>query len=331
MSGGAPRSPRSFSELPSPATLFRMRLYDQASVDLIRDAKEKLKPLLKLRDGGNLKRIQAARTPEELLDLSPLATGLAQEAWHSRMRSLGPQVLPFIRDILHQVQSLDNNEVRHRISALLIAELRWQGEAGAQALQSCLEDLDDEAAALACVALGLINSPTSAKDVWQRYLRLKALTPESHFIGGLWGLIDLGDRRVAGEVFDYLRQKRYFYELFGFLSLAGDQRALGLLITQAMEQGRGDGIDALMAATAIAHRVGKLILVRELLTTAQPDLSEGKIGVRAHADDNAGDEIANMILSRPVQEVHEYFALFYRGFQPQDATVADEFIRQNKG
>jgi hypothetical protein len=53
-----------------------MRLYDQASADLIRGAKEKLKPLLLLRDSGNIKRIQAAQTPEELLDLSPQATGL---------------------------------------------------------------------------------------------------------------------------------------------------------------------------------------------------------------------------------------------------------------
>jgi hypothetical protein len=43
------------------------------------------------------------------------------------------------------------------------------------------------------------------------------------------------------------------------------------------------------------------------------------------------DEITTMILSRPLREVEEYFPLFYRGFQPQDATVADEFIRQNKG
>jgi hypothetical protein len=61
--------------MPSAATLFRLRLYDQASADLIRGAKEKLKPLLKLRDGGNLQKIQAARTPEDLLDLSPRATG----------------------------------------------------------------------------------------------------------------------------------------------------------------------------------------------------------------------------------------------------------------
>jgi hypothetical protein len=138
---------------------------------------------------------------------------------------------------------------------LLVAELRWQGEAGAHALLSCLEDLDGEAASLACVALGLLDLPASAEQVWQCYLRLKALPQESHFIGGLWGLIDLRDYRVGGELYDYLVQKHYFYELFGFLSLAGDERALSSLITQAIEQGQGGGTDALMAATAIAHRV----------------------------------------------------------------------------
>jgi hypothetical protein len=303
-----------------------MRLYDQASVDLIRGAKEKLKPLFKLRDGGNIKRIQAAPTPEELLDLSPQATGLAQEAWHTRMRSFGTQALPSIQETLRQVQSLEDQEVRYRISALLIAELRWRGDAGAQVLLSCLDDLDHGAAALACVALGLVNLTASVEKVWQCYLRLKALTSESHFVGGLWGLIDLGDRRVAGELYEYLQQRRYFYELYGFLSLAGDERALGPLIGLAMELGQAQGADPLMAATAIAHRVGEPALIRQLLVSAQPDL--GDVG----ADERRqGEEIARMIMSRPAREVEEYFALFYRGFQPQDATAADAFIHQNKG
>ena len=95
----------------------------------------------------------------------------------------------------------------------------------------------------------------------------------------------------------------------------------------AMELGQGDGADALMAATTIAHRVGKPALVHELLKSAHPDHGQpGDADAQAQAD-----EIARMILSRPVQEVEEYFALFYRGFQPQDARVADELIRQNKG
>ena len=326
MSGGAPRPARFPQELPSPATAFRMRLYDQASADLIRGAKEKLKPLLKLRDGSNIRRIQAAQTPEDLLDLSPQATGLAQDAWHTRMRSFGPQAIPQIRDVLSQVQSLENIEVRDRISALLIAELRWQGDAGAQALLDCLGDLHGEAASLACVALGLLNLPAGADEVWQCYQRLKEFQQESYFIGGLWGLIDLQDRRVAGELCDYLQNNLNFYELYGFLSLAGDERAFASLLALAMEQGQNQGADALMAATAIAHRMGKPALVHALLSCAQPDLGDVETDALVQAE-----EIAGTILSRPVQEVHEYFALFYRGFQPQDAAVADEFIRQNKG
>ena len=85
-----------------------------------------------------------------------------------------------------------------------------------------------------------------------------------------------------------------------------------------------------MAATAIAHRVGKPALVRELLASALPDLDDIETEPPAQAQDIASDEIASTILSRSVREVHEYLALFYCSFQPQDATGADEFIRQNK-
>ena len=71
-----------------------------------------------------------------------------------------------------------------------------------------------------------------------------------------------------------------------------------------------------MAATAIAHRVGKPALVRELLASALPDLDDIETEPPAQAQDIASDEIASTILSRPVREVHEYFALFYCGFQP---------------
>lgn len=301
-------------EMPSAATLFRMRLYDQASADLIRSAQEKLKPLLKLRDGGTIQRIQAARTPEELLDLSPQATGLAQEAWHARMRSFGPEALPQIQKTLRQIRLLENHETRLRISALLIAELRWQGEAGAHALLACLDDLDGAAACLACVVLGLSRLTAASEKVWICYLTLKANPAEPDFIGGLWGLIDLGDHRVSGELLQYLQQGRIFYELFGFLSLAGDERALASLIASALDLGQEEGADSLMAATAIAHRVGKPGLVCALLNSSQSEPNRPEPEALAQAE-----EIAGMILARSPQEVEDYFALFYRGFQPRDA------------
>ena len=322
MAGGDTRPIRESSELPSAATLFRMRLYDRASADLIRAAKGKLQPLLKLRDGGHIKRIQAARTPEELLDLSPQATGLAQDAWHERMRAFGPQALPLIQGTLPQLSSLEDAQTRYRIAALLITELRWRDEPGVQVLLACLDDLDAQTAALACVALGLLRSPVSLQPVWECYLRLKALTRESHFIGGLWGLVDLGDRRAAGELDEYLKSGRRFYELFGFLSLAGDERSLVPLIASAMQLDQNTDADPFMAATAIAHRVEKPVLVHELLRGARPDSRQAKPEDLAQAE-----EVAALILSRPVQEVEEYFALFYRGFRPQDAGQAFKTIR----
>jgi hypothetical protein len=49
--------PRASEPLPGPATLFRMRIVDQASDDLLRQARARLAPLLKLRDGGKIKKI----------------------------------------------------------------------------------------------------------------------------------------------------------------------------------------------------------------------------------------------------------------------------------
>lgn len=328
------RQPVTVFELPSPATLFRLRLYDQTSADLIHSAKEKLQPLLKLRDRGKLQRIQAAHTPEELVDLSPQATGLAQDAWHTRMRAFGPAALPPIQEALQQLRFLEDREARDRISALLISELRWQGVAGAQVLLACLDELDNASACLACVALGLLRLPELSEPVWRCYLRMKARPDELNFIGGLWALIDLEDRRVANELLEYLQQQRHFYELFGFLSLAGDEQALPLLIQAAMEPGQKQSADALMAATGIAHRVGKPALVRQLLQITQSDPGRQEPGSQEKSAENgpdeiAADEIGTMILARPQTEVEEYFALFYHGFRPPDASAALETIRQN--
>ena len=94
----------------------------------------------------------------------------------------------------------------------------------------------------------------------------------------------------------------------------------------AIELGPDLGADPLMAATGIAHRVGKPALTRQLLRGPQLDPSCAEAEAQAEVE-----EIAVMILARPVQEVEEYYALFYRGFRPQDAKEAFQFTRQNKG
>jgi hypothetical protein len=234
-----------------------------------------------------------------------------------------------IQDTLRQVRALEDRETRYRICALLISELRWQGEDGGRALSACLDDLDDASACLACVALGLSRQPAFSEQVWRCYLRLKRRPAELDFIGDLWGLIDLQDRRVASELIEYLKQRRSFYELFGFLSLAGDDQALPLLIASALELGQKQSADPLMAATGIAHRVGKPVLVREVLESSR--LDQENIESKTSPEETAADEIGNMILARSMDEVEAYFALFYRGFRQQDATAALKSKRQNKG
>jgi hypothetical protein len=53
-------------------------------------------------------------------------------------------------------------------------------------------------------------------------------------VGALWGLIDLQDERAADALLELLTQGRRFYELFGFLSRAGDRRAIIPLLQLAM-------------------------------------------------------------------------------------------------
>jgi hypothetical protein len=57
-------------QMPAPGTLFRLRVLDQESGDLIRQARGRLANLMKLSDGGKLRRIQAAETLDDLLDLA---------------------------------------------------------------------------------------------------------------------------------------------------------------------------------------------------------------------------------------------------------------------
>ncbi len=313
------------NQFPSPATIFRMKIVDQASDDLLRRARAKLAPLLKLREGGTIKKIRAAATVEDLLDLSPQAKGLAQDAWHDRMRQFGPPALPLIGETLKRVSALPDEAIRQRIQALLVAELRWQGMPGVQVLLDGWDELDDFSTGLASVVLGLLECRNETGRIWEYYQRVKprpssAPSPMKeegntgwlNFVGGLWGLIDLEEQRVASELHDLLLQPIAFYELFGFLSRAGHTVSLATLMALAEQRGRKAGIDPLMAAVGIAHRAGRQEVIQALLQTSTPEESDKTSQVQA-------TEIADLVLSTPQEQVQEYFALFYRGFRPQDA------------
>jgi hypothetical protein len=302
--------------VPNAQTLYRAQIVDAVSYKLIAQAQRKVKPLLWLRDGGDVKTIRSASTPEELLDLIPLATGLGEAEWHARMRGFGPQVLPLIGAHLKAARDNQGVELRDRIYELLISDLRWRDQEGAQTLLESFDRLDDYGKSLASLTLGLLKAGESADRIWDYYQKVVRNTRENLFVGALWGLIDLGDPRAAGALYEFLVRQRYFSELMGFLSLAGDQRSLVPLLVLGAELDEDDRWDPFLAAVAIVHRVGRDATFKELREHSPKD-----------EKDEALETMIEHMMSRPIEDVEEYFALFYRGFRPED--VSDPFEMDN--
>lgn len=280
---------------------------DTEAENLVQQGLKKFKPLLWLRDGGNVRRIKKARTAEELLELLPLATGLADSAWHEQMQKFGPEVVPLVSERLKVLRPAQNHEKQEMAVEKLIAALRWRGEAGGQVLLERFDGLNLYGRSLACVVLGLLRMPSSADTIWSFYHKALRSRGESYFVGALWGLIDLHDERAGEALADLLRQRRYFYELFGFLSLAGDTRAVIPLLQELQRQPDEQRMDLMMALLSIGHRLGREALRAELAKVDSPQ------------EPPASREAAvEAILSKPADYAQAHFQLFYRGFNAAD-------------
>ena len=293
--------------VPSAQSLFRFQLTDPQTRDLMRKTLSRLKPILWMRDREKVNQIERARTAEEVLDLVPLARGLGETTWHNRMRRFGPEVVPLISERLKTVGSIRGRATRDMTLEKFIAELRWRDEAGAEVLLERFDDLDDYGKSLACVVLGLLGARASADKLWDFYQKVARKRREEYFIGPLWGLIDLKDERAGGALADLLSERRDFYELFGFLSRAGDARAVIPLMTATTRMPEERRSQAIIAMLSIAHRIGRDALVAEFDKVASPE--ESRKSLEAAAD---------QILARPASLAEEYFASFYRGLTPDD-------------
>lgn len=303
-----PRSAPTRVRVPSTQTFFRFLLADPQTRDLWHKATSKLKPILWMRDRAAVKQVKSARTAKELVNLVTLASGLGEAAWRERMRQFGPEVVPLISERLKTVGNIRDEATRDMAFEKLIAELRWRGDAGAEVLLERFDDLNNYGKSLACVVLGLLGAQASADKMWAFYQKVKRNWRQTtHFVGPLWGLIDLKDERAGGALASLLSEGRDFYELFGFLSLAGDARAVVPLMAGAMQKPREENMDAAMALVSIAHRIGRDAFVTELDKIVS--LEEPREAREAFADE---------ILSKPASIAEEYFASFYRGLTPGD-------------
>jgi hypothetical protein len=292
--------------VPGAASLFRFTMLDPRSDALMDRATKLLKPVLWARDGGTVKQIRQVETVEELIDLVPLALGLGEPAWQERMRQFGPEVVPPILERLKTIDDIPDREVRTMAIEKLIGALRWQGDTGAKALLECFDDLNDYGKSLASVALGLLGAGSAADRLWCFYERVGRRWRQDHFVGALWGLIDLGDERVGGALANLLHQGRDFFELYGFVSLAGDRCVVVPLLTKVARE-LHENEHASMALVSIAHRIGKEAFLSELDRFAPP---EKPLQVR--------EAFAERFLSVPENVAREYFGWFYRGLSEGD-------------
>ena len=288
-----------------------MHLRDRRIHALIRRVPAALKPVLEVRDREAIGLVKHAETPAALIDLAPLAIGLAETAWEERMRELGPEAIPLIVERLAHANEIRDANHRTLLREKLIAHLRWRGDAGADALIACFDALDDHSRSLASIVLGLLGARSSAGRIWDYYQKVARNPRENYLVGALWGLIDLQDECAAGALVELLRRQQSFYELYGFLALAGDVRAIVPLLQTILRVPEDDRWDPAMALTAIAHRIGRKALVAELEKT-----------VPAGQPREVAQTRAGQILERPASAAEEHFALFYRGLAPEDLAQA---------
>jgi hypothetical protein len=307
----ARRSGSAATHVPSASTLFRFGLLDPSVAGLMDKATSLLKPVLWARDGGDVRQIRQAKTAQQVLDLLPLARGLGEPEWYKRMRQFGAEVVPLISERLRTVKEIRDEDDRDMAVEKLIGVLRPHGDTGAEVLRERFDDLNKYGQSLACVMWGLLGSAENADRIWRFYQKTVFDRHDLFFVGALWGLIDLHDERAGRALVDLLKNKHFFYELFGFLSLAGDARAVTPLMDEINQRRDKDQADPMMALIGVAHHLGREALLAEFAREVAPyDLNDEVIGL---ADD---------LLAKPITSVREYFALFYRGLTAEDLARA---------
>jgi hypothetical protein len=303
--GNLPRSP-------SPQTVFRMVLTSPDTRKMIEQTLGALEPQVLLRDQKTIRRIKDAKTADELLDLAPAATGLAESPWQERTREFGGTIVPLMAQRLKESASLRDEKERTLLVERIVAALRWHGKEGAEALQQSFSFLDLWGQSLASIVLGLLGAKESADLIWQYYEKVKD-NRDNFLIGALWGLIDLQDERVGGALAALIAGGRRFYELYGFTALAGNAETIIPLGIVASDEARpkSEREDASMALVAVGHRIGRVALIAELGKAALPGETQEMF-----------EKTADQILSYSPSDAEEYFDLFFHGFSPTRAIEA---------
>jgi hypothetical protein len=289
-----------FGAVPSAQTMWRTMHLNFEVQDTLAATTMDLIPTLWKRDHAKIQQIELAPDLESVLDLAPAAMGLADYAWLKRMRGFGP-------DAADQIVARINSDGMHRhakqraaIQERYLGALRWCESRAAGALMECWDSLDDYGRSLAAVVLGLLGETSAADRLWAFFEWMRPL-PQSYFVGPLWGLIDVGDRRATDALVELAADQRQYYEQYGFLSRAGDHRVVLALIAEVLDGADEKRSEAMWALTGIAHRIG-----RDDFRAAIRD------GDNAQPTESSGvTSFVDLVFRYSPGDVEQYFESFY--------------------
>lgn len=305
---------------PSAQSFFRLQLSDERMQDWLTQAVIKIQPRTQDLERDKVAQVKQATTPEQVLDLVTEVKRLSESAWYKRMNQFGPEAVPLVAERLRQLANVRDSKKQGIVYERFLRVLRWMGDAGVEALMDCFDDLTEYAKSQACVALGLMDAQDSAEIIWAFYQAAKKNTRETHFVGALWGLIDLGDARAADALADLLMEQRSFFEIFGFVSLAGDVRAVLPLAALIWAGDESTQKSASMALLSVGHRIGKSALMAEMR----------QAGAQTPDQQRAREKFVKNLMATSPRKAEEHFATFYQRFD-LDIVAEAQTLLQNSG
>ena len=290
----------SAGSIPSAQTLFRSFQLDTSSGELLTRLTAAALPSALARDAEKIRRIESASGLAELLDLTSVANGLAEHAWHKRIRSFGPDAAPVVALWFRSYAADRPDTIESGVEERCIAALRWCGDAGVDALAASWDAFNDYGRSLTCVVWGLMKAHRMADTIWEYYRTIDQKV-KNNFVGALWGLIDLEDPRAADAIYDLMTNYGAFHELFGFIARAGNLRFIIPLLYLCIKCSKSTREDALWAATCIGYRFGKEAVIEHLNREWPQD----------DATPQSNAAIVDKIFAYSEDEAKNYFSLFY--------------------
>ncbi len=259
----------------SAQTMWRTMHVDFSAQETLIATTRRVQPSLWQRDAEKIKRIEQATDVEAVLDLVPTVMGVAEFAWMKRMLGFGPSAAAAIAERLTGGWLGNHPKARAGIQERCIGALRWCDNEHADALMRCWGAFDDYGRSLGCVLVGLLDVRPEADRIW-KYFQMIRTQPNLYFVGALWGLIDVQDPRAADALAELVAEQRAFYELYGFISRAGDARFILPLVEEVLKKSELTSAEAMWALTGVAHRLGRDELLR-LLSEDADDATRAQV------------------------------------------------------